>query len=319
MSSGTQAVDITVMICTWNNCAELERTLAALRDCQVPAGRSHEIVVVNNNSTDATDAVVEKFQPCLPLKLVHEPRPGLACARNRGLDEARGALIVFTDDDVRPSLAWLKAYWAAYERAPNCFLGGRVISRYVDGSPDPRLARFAPPSVTGYDIGPESRLLSDKESFIGPNWACPRALLDRVGKFDETRGLNPSLGGTKVGEETNLMHRLRASGAAGLYVPEAALEHVVPGSKSRLGHIARRAGAAAYDAAIDSQSRDVVPRVFGYPRWLVRQLCEAMWAVIWRFATFSDWVEPYVRIHQIVGFMRADRDARSMVKAVEPQ
>jgi hypothetical protein len=115
------------------------------------------------------------------------------------------------------------------------------------------------------------------------------------------------------------MNRLRDSGAAGLYVPDAALEHVVPASKSRLGHIARRAGAAAYDAAIDSQSRTVVARIFGYPRWLVRQLAGAIWAMIWRFTTFNDWVEPYIRLHQILGFMRADRDARSMVKAADPE
>ena len=166
-------IDVTVMICTWNNGVQLDLTLATLGRCRIPTGFTWEVVVVNNDSSEATDRVVARHRHTLPLVLEHEPLTGLSRARNRGLQVARGNLIVFTDDDVTVSEGWLEAYWEAYAARPDCFLGGRIRSQFGGQPPDPRVLRFAPPSVKGLDYGPDRRLLEPGEYFIGPNWACP--------------------------------------------------------------------------------------------------------------------------------------------------
>ncbi len=246
MRSAASPVDITVMICTWNNCRRLGETLQALTGCG-PRSASWQLVVVNNNCADATDATVRQHEAALPLVLTHESRPGLSKARNRGLAVSRGSLVVFTDDDVTPARGWLDAYWDACRAHPRCFFGGPVRSRFDGPAPDPRLVPFAPASVVGLDFGRAERPLSDDEYFIGPNWACPRAHLDRVGGFDEARGLDPSSGAVRVGEESDLMRRLREGGVGGVYLPDAGIVHHVSSAKCTVAHIGGRWEASAYD------------------------------------------------------------------------
>ena len=167
MRSAASPVDITVMICTWNNCRRLGETLQALTGCG-PRSASWQLVVVNNNCADATDATVRQHEAALPLVLTHESRPGLSKARNRGLAVSRGSLVVFTDDDVTPARGWLDAYWDACRAHPRCFFGGPVRSRFDGPAPDPRLVPFAPASVVGLDFGRAERPLSDDEVLHRP-------------------------------------------------------------------------------------------------------------------------------------------------------
>src|SRR5215218_6626003 len=73
----------------------------------VPPDLSWELIVVNNNSTDETDAVVLSFEHRLPIKLVQERTPGLSYARNRALHAATGEIILWTDDDVIVARDWI--------------------------------------------------------------------------------------------------------------------------------------------------------------------------------------------------------------------
>ncbi|WP_278314501.1 glycosyltransferase family 2 protein [Lolliginicoccus levis] len=71
----------------------------------------HEIIVVDNASTDGTAAAVSSFQKTssVPIKLVHEPVPGVAAARNRGFTEATGEIIARIDADTRVEPEWSSA------------------------------------------------------------------------------------------------------------------------------------------------------------------------------------------------------------------
>jgi hypothetical protein len=127
--------------------------------------------------------------------------------------------------------------------------------------------------VKGLDYGRECRMLKRGDYFIGTNWACPRALIDKIGGFDESKGLNAA-GPVRVGEETDVMRRLLTAGASAFYLPDAVLDHHVRTEKSTLTHIAARAEAAAYDGQIDPLS-ETPAMVLGYPRWRLRSLVEA--------------------------------------------
>ena len=96
--------DVTVVISTYNRCEQLRCALESLFSQQTD-GVSWEAVVVDNNSTDDTAAVVESFtgRPGPRLSYVFEPRQGLSFGRNAGIYRAAAPLIAFTDDDVRPA------------------------------------------------------------------------------------------------------------------------------------------------------------------------------------------------------------------------
>ena len=74
---------ISVVICTHNRCHLLEKTLDSLVAMNVPDGLDWEVCVVDNKSTDATPAVVERYAsqfPSFPVRRVFESQAGVAFA-----------------------------------------------------------------------------------------------------------------------------------------------------------------------------------------------------------------------------------------------
>lgn len=103
---------LSVVIPTYNRCESLRTTLEALkRQDTVPGG--FEVVVVSDGSTNATHALLVGWAAAtLPFRLrpIFQENGGPARARNRGVEEAQGEVIVFLDDDVEPQLGCLKAH-----------------------------------------------------------------------------------------------------------------------------------------------------------------------------------------------------------------
>src|ERR1700722_17754963 len=118
---------VTVAICTWNRAKLLDQTLAGMRRLHILAGHTWELLVVNNDSTDHTDEVIEKHSSDLPIRKLLEKRQGLSNARNCVLAHTRGDLLLWTDDDVLVEPDWLNAYVETALQNPNAvFFGGTV-------------------------------------------------------------------------------------------------------------------------------------------------------------------------------------------------
>jgi glycosyltransferase involved in cell wall biosynthesis len=303
------SVDASVLVCTWNNSKLLDRTLASMSRFDVPTGLRYEIVVVNNNCSDDTETVIERWRGILPINYIIEPRQGLSRARNAGLAAAIGSLIIFTDDDVLLEPHWLRVYWEVYsEHGVRSFYGGSVVSDYEGEPPDSRIAPYAPWSVIGLHLGPHTRYLRPEETFLAANWACDRSAILAAGGFNELLGLDPSSARLRVGEETDLMNRLRAAGMVAYYLPQATLRHFVPAAKCCVRHIAGRLGAAAYlDASAVSQER--VSRIFGIPRWMYRRAACLLFRYVVRRVGLLYWKQAYIAWHVHIERMRGQRDA----------
>ena len=93
--------DFSFVIPTYNRAEMVKELLKNLRFLQIPNGVKWEIIVVDNNSTDATRAVTEEFMqdPALPLRYRFEAQQGAAHTRNNGVLAARGKILAFIDDD----------------------------------------------------------------------------------------------------------------------------------------------------------------------------------------------------------------------------
>ena len=143
-------MNLSIVICTWNNSKRLKITLESISQCVIPKDLDWEIVIVNNNCTDDTNLIVQDYLDKLPLKYVKEPILGLSCARNRGLSVADGELILFTDDDVKVSKEWIYSYWITFvDKSVGFYFGGPVIPEYELPSINPELLEASPPSIKG--------------------------------------------------------------------------------------------------------------------------------------------------------------------------
>ena len=109
-------MQFSVVIPTYNRADELAPTLRSLSALDV--GAPWEVVVVDNNSTDDTRAVVDAAARTFPVELsyVFEREQGRSAALNAGIRKSRGAVVVTTDDDVRVEPDWLDHSGKALEQ-----------------------------------------------------------------------------------------------------------------------------------------------------------------------------------------------------------
>ncbi|MDZ8188361.1 MAG: hormogonium polysaccharide biosynthesis glycosyltransferase HpsE [Nostoc sp. ChiSLP02] len=106
-----QKIDVTVAIPTYNGAKRLPKVLDLLLSQNGVENLKWEVVVINNNSSDNTNEVIhdyqKKFIQNFPLRYFLEKKQGVAFARMRAINEARGEFIAFLDDDNFPTKNWL--------------------------------------------------------------------------------------------------------------------------------------------------------------------------------------------------------------------
>jgi len=167
---------VSVIVPVHNSAPYLERCIAALRALDYPR-ESYEILLVDNNSTDGSRAIMDA---AAGIRVLSEPKRGSYSARNRGIGEARGSILAFTDSDCYPGRGWLGAVERAFvDPAAQVVLGQRRPAR------DTGLLRY----VTAYETRKDALALSsdDPSIYYGytNNMAVRRAVMSKYGPFVE--------------------------------------------------------------------------------------------------------------------------------------
>ena len=208
---------ISVVICTSDRADKLNRCLQALGRTTADLKQAPELIVVDNNSSDDTRVMIEKFaKSCsLRVKYIFEGRQGLSYARNTGVKEAACPIIAFTDDDCVPDQNWIAAIHAECIADPSlAVLGGRVEPLEP---PDNRVCiRSFTESTAIYTYD------NLRKFMIGCNISFRRELFEIVGPFDTGLGK-----GTKIdsGEDTDFLYRALKRGLKIVCSPEVLVYH----------------------------------------------------------------------------------------------
>lgn len=218
---------LTVVICTRNRAASLERTLQRLAAIAHPPPATWEVVVIDNGSTDHTQAVLQRFSGLLPLRAFVEPQSGLSVARNCAIRHATGTWIAWTDDDVLVGEQWLTTYHHELTSpSPPDIAGGPILPRF-EAEPDDyvsEVVRQYPQVFALLDLGHRQGPFPPDRVPYGANMVIRRKLLD-AGGFDPEFGLGGAV--PMSGEDTILLEHLVAEGASTLWLPDASVEHVL--------------------------------------------------------------------------------------------
>jgi glycosyltransferase involved in cell wall biosynthesis len=241
------SLKVTVAIPTYNRADFLRQTLAGLTTQQFP--RDHfEILVLDNNSTDHTRAVVAEFATARPApRYLLEPQQGLDYARNRAIAEARGEIIVFGDDDilVRPDwLAQMAVPLLADPAQKIGAVGGEVIPVFPDGLP-PWVAEWHSPLAFRRDLGP----IEARHSPMGANLAFPRWVFEQLGLFHTA--LDRAAGNYFSGGDSEMIRRVRSAGHEVWFAPGAAVQHQMPANRTTFRYASRHAFDSARSRVID--------------------------------------------------------------------
>jgi glycosyltransferase involved in cell wall biosynthesis len=236
-------MQLSVVIGTYNRAHLLAGTLGALAAQQAPASLEWEIVVVDNNSTDSTAQAVAAFSPTTgtPVRYAFERRQGISNARNRGIREAQGSILAFTDDDVLPAPDWVSGVAAAMERWDAHGVGGRILPRWESERPRWLIENRRPLRLLALMEHAESAWLAlplkPHPQVWGANMAFRRELFDRVGEFDPRRGVM----GERLlrGEESDLIERALDLGLKIAYDPTLTVFHRIGPDRMRKAYFRR--------------------------------------------------------------------------------
>ncbi len=230
---------LSVVICSHNRADCLGAAIESLIP-QADLRGKHEILVVNNRSTDRTREVVRRFEYSHGVRHLFEAKLGLCHARNRGWQEARGQIVAYLDDDAIAGPGWLDAIEQAFASAPGLgVVGGRVEPIWEAERPT-WLSDDIALSLTILDWSSTPKFLTDlrAEWLVGANMAIPAWLLAEVG------GFHPGL--DRVGKlmlssgDVFLQKQITAKGYACLYYPKMTVRHRVPATRVQQRWFIRR-------------------------------------------------------------------------------
>jgi glycosyltransferase involved in cell wall biosynthesis len=200
---------ISVVIPVFNTSAYLQRVLDALAGQDLPPDE-YEVICVDNGSRDGSLEIIRRNAS---VKVVEEPVRSAYAARNRGITEARGDILLFTDSDCFPVPGWLSAVKKGFEEdaTAQVLLGPRI----------PSSRSRAVKLVSDYENRKAELVYAsgDPSFYFGytNNMAVRREAMERYGPF-VVRGR---------GADTIFVRRLvDGSGTAAVaYCPEMAVQH----------------------------------------------------------------------------------------------
>ncbi|MEQ9151869.1 MAG: glycosyltransferase family A protein [Parvibaculum sp.] len=221
-----------IVIPTFHRPALLRQAVRSCMAARRPDGAALEIVVVDNSATgDAAEVCREMGFG--EIRYVHEARPGLAHARNRGIDEARGEVLVFLDDDEHADENWLVELDRAFEAS-----GADILCGWIE--PD---FAVAPERMAAYltnfyrrDVErPSGADLSDILNYVGSGNSA----------FRRERCFG---GGIRVDERFNhfgsediqLFRTLVAAGLRIAWAPKAVVHECIPVERASVPYLKAR-------------------------------------------------------------------------------
>lgn len=264
--------DVAVIVPTMRRPDSLRRALRSLFGQTGVADRLGAIVVVDNDPAGTAAETVSGLaagSPC-PLIYRHEPRPGVATARNAGLAMTDAPLIAFLDDDEAASPDWLAALLRGQAETGADVVFGPITGRVPDGTgwPTAYLERFF-----GRD-GPTETGLMDRAYGCGNSLMVRATALPGATPFDAAAD-------ESGGEDDVLFAALSARGGRFGWAAEARVEEFAPPHRATMGYALSRAFAYGQGPSQTAAKARDLP---GVVRWMVIGLAQTS---VWGLAALA--------------------------------
>jgi glycosyltransferase involved in cell wall biosynthesis len=209
-----EAKSASIIIPTFNGASRIGNCLDSL--VKQTTGRDVEILVVDDGSTDNTAKVVRGYSS---VRLIAQANAGPASARNRGALEAKGKILLFTDDDCVPLPDWLEAMLEPFKDSE--VVGAKGAYRTHQKSPAARFVQI--------EYEDKYRLMAGLPSI---DFIDTYSAGFRRDRFLEMTGYDTSFP-VACAEDVELSYRMSARGWKMKFVPAAIVYHTHPDTFSR--------------------------------------------------------------------------------------
>ncbi|MCC6604327.1 MAG: glycosyltransferase [Anaerolineae bacterium] len=207
---------ISLVVPTYNRLESLKRVLSGLELQQDVSLADFEVIVISDGSTDETNAFLQTVNTTLQLVPVLQQNGGAAAARNNGIRQAQGELILFLDDDVFPTPRLIAEHLATHQAQGRevAVLGPMLTPADFDMSPWVQWEQAM--LEKQYSAMREQKWEPTARQFFTGNTSLPRHCLLEQGGFDTQ---------FRRAEDVELAYRLAAAGLKFVYHEKAVGYH----------------------------------------------------------------------------------------------
>ena len=208
----TPAVEVTLIVPTFNRPRALAVCLANLTSLEPPPGGFEIVVVDDGSSVDLAPVVAAARTSTVNVRLIRQENLGPGAARNRGAREARGQWLAFTDDDCLPRPHWLTSLHRLWQEEGPVLAGGHTVNG-LPANPYSATSQLIVDAAYRYfnDDPRHSRFLASN------NLGLSRTAFLEIGGFDESFRI--------ASEDRELCDRWLWRGGRIVFSPEPIVEH----------------------------------------------------------------------------------------------
>jgi glycosyltransferase involved in cell wall biosynthesis len=223
---------ISVINCTYNRDKYIGQLLDSLAKNDYPE-TNYEIILVDNNCTDNTRSICEEFavkNPNINFRYVEEHEQGLSAARNKGIKEAKGDIIIYVDDDAIVDPDYIRSYAEHFHSNPETMAAGGPIEPLYETKEPSWMSPYTKALLTAWmNYGDKVRKYPNGRFPGGGNAAYRKSVFDKVGLFNTELGRKGSA--LLASEEKDIFDKMHQLGMQVLYLPSPVLHHIIPQTK----------------------------------------------------------------------------------------
>lgn len=236
-------IKLSIIICCYNSATRLPKTLSALK-AQSLTPSAWELIIIDNASTDDTAKIAMslwgEFNP-VAMRVLYEKQPGLSHARQRGVHESSGDIVVFVDDDNWLEPQWLNRLLENMENHPSVAICGGFITGVYEKPPEKWFESVKVSWAIGRPGGCREGIQQNREvALFGAGLGLRRLALNQLEESDyrcmlaDRRGNDLSSGG-----DTELCHAITLLGWQTMFDSSMRMKHYMPADRLHM-HYAER-------------------------------------------------------------------------------